>query len=108
MEKLEAPIKDAQASGALQEEIQSDEAGPVVDALKVGAAYEASHRTVIALPGEEEADMQVDAESEIEQELQAILALKKAGDSQWVMELESFRERYPDYPLPDALKEQEP
>jgi len=41
----------------------------------------------------------------IEQELQAIIELKKSGDESWILALEAFVERYPDYPLPDGLKD---
>ncbi len=37
-------------------------------------------------------------------QLSTILSLKQAGDTRWIAELESFIERYPDYPLPDELK----
>lgn len=40
-----------------------------------------------------------------EQLLQSILALKQAGDDSWKTELEAFKELFPDYPLPDELKE---
>ena len=92
----------------LQEEIQSDVAEPVVDALKVEAAYRKSQPVEVAEPEEEEAGIQFDSDPEIEQELQAILALKQAGDGQWVTRLESFRKQHPDYPLPDALVGQVP
>jgi hypothetical protein len=37
-------------------------------------------------------------------QLQAILKLKNAGDIRWKTELKIFIENYPDYPLPDELK----
>ena len=40
----------------------------------------------------------------IEQELLTIIELKQSGDETWATALESFLERYPDYPLPDELK----
>ena len=43
----------------------------------------------------------------IEQQIQAILRLKEAGDETWVMELETFRRNYPDYPLPEELEPEE-
>ena len=39
-----------------------------------------------------------------EEQLQAILLMKLEGDDKWETELETFIENYPDYPLPDALK----
>lgn len=40
-----------------------------------------------------------------EAQLQAILQLKQAGDAGWEAALKTFIERYPDYPLPDELKD---
>jgi hypothetical protein len=37
--------------------------------------------------------------------LQSIVALKQAGDDKWRTELEVFKDLFPDYPLPDELKE---
>ncbi len=37
-------------------------------------------------------------------QLQIILELKRAGDDRWKAALKAFIERYPDYPLPDELK----
>jgi len=39
-----------------------------------------------------------------EAQLQAILMLKRAGNDKWKAELKLFIESYPDYPLPDELK----
>lgn len=39
-----------------------------------------------------------------EAQLQAILLLKQAGNDEWKDQLKAFIERYPDYPLPDELK----
>lgn len=40
-----------------------------------------------------------------EELLQSIFALKQAGDDRWRIELEAFKELFPDYPLPDQLTE---
>jgi len=37
-------------------------------------------------------------------QLLAIIKLKQNGDERWKTELESFKEKYPDYPLPNELK----
>lgn len=37
-------------------------------------------------------------------QLQAILMLKQAGDDSWKVELKTFIENHPDYPLPEELK----
>jgi len=52
-----------------------------------------------------EAKAQAGTTPEVEQQLLAIIKLKQSGDESWKAELESFRESYPDYPLPDELKD---
>lgn len=100
--------KDAEISGVLQEEVARDEADLMVDSLKVEAAYEMSLPSAAAEPVLGEAESYADDESGIEQELLAIIKMKQAGNSQWTTELELFKERYPDYPLPDVLEDQVP
>jgi len=107
-EKRASPDKDAEITGVLQEEIASDEADLTVDSLQVEAAYEMLESRAAASPVLGEAETHVNDESAIEQELLTIIELKQAGDSQWVTELELFKQRYPDYPLPDVLKDQVP
>lgn len=107
-EKREFVDRDAEISGELQEEVARDEADMMVDVLKVEANYKMSLPGVVAEPVLGEAETQVDDESGIEQELLAIIKLKQAGDSQWTTELELFKERYPDYALPEVLTDQEP
>jgi hypothetical protein len=41
---------------------------------------------------------------EAEQKIQAIIKLKQNGNEAWKTELELFKESYPDYPLPETLK----
>ncbi len=38
------------------------------------------------------------------QELDKIIALKEAGDDSWRAELQAFKQRYPDYPIPPDLE----
>ncbi len=103
-EKVEYADKDNLSSNNLQEETMIDEAdvmvaSPPIDAAimqdvpavaseSVGSALKARARNVAT----------------IEQEIQAIIELKKAGDETWPTKLQAFVERNPDYPLPDELK----
>jgi hypothetical protein len=103
LEKYESLDQDAEVSGILQEEIASDEADLMLDTLKTDAAYEMSQPRAVEEPVLGEAESRVNEKPGIEQELLAIIEMKQAGDSQWITELELFKERYPDYPLPDAL-----
>lgn len=107
-EKRESLDKDAEISGMLQEEVTREEADMMVDSLQLEATYEMSLPSAVAEPVLGEAETHVDDESGIEQEILAIIKLKQAGDSQWTTELELFKERYPDYALPDVLTDQEP
>ena len=45
-----------------------------------------------------------ETDPELEQQLLAIIQMKQSGDPHWLAELQSFVENYPDYPLPDELK----
>jgi hypothetical protein len=107
-QKRESLDQDAEISGALQEEIVSDEADLMVDSLKVEAAYEMPQSLAVEEPVLGEAESQISEKPGIEQKLLAIIEMKQAGDNQWITELALFKERYPDYPLPDALKNQVP
>ena len=53
-------------------------------------------------PGLAQAD--ATAGDDIEQQMQAIIEMRKAGDPDWEVELDLFLEKYQDYPLPDELK----
>ena len=48
------------------------------------------------------------SDEELQELIQMGLEKAKAGDDQWITELDSFRERHPDYPIPDELAEQVP
>lgn len=108
LEKREYSTNDARLSDAILEEVMNDEAGHDGDALESMATYEISHPGIAAEPETEESRSRIIEESDIERELQTIIDLKSSGDDQWITALESFRERYPDYPLPDELADQTP
>jgi len=76
-------------------------------ASQAGAAAELASPAVIAEPAKSDfrARLAPESEAEAEQELLAIIKLKQSGDESWRKELELFLERYPDYPLPDELKD---
>jgi len=99
---------DAEVTDVLQEEIITDETDVMSDIVKIESAYELSQPGAVAEPLVGEAESQVDEVSGIEKELLAIIELKQSGDDRWITELESFKERYPDYPLPDELTDQVP
>ena len=64
------------------------------DAIKLDADIVAAERSQTTTE-------EVQAE---EAQVQAILKMKNAGDIRWKAKLKTFIENYPDYPLPDELK----
>lgn len=96
---------DATITAPLQEEMFRDEGGLMTKAAETGAR---SRQSLAATPAAVEPEMdelsaQTTTDSDAEQELLIIIRLKQSGDEKWETELVSFIEKYPDYPLPDAL-----
>ena len=105
IKKREYADKDDSNSNMLEEEIMMDEAdlrselpSATAEAMQVAPA-------TVAAPVHSATKARGRMDSTTEQELQAIIVLKQSGDETWVTKLESFIERYPDYPLPDELKD---
>ena len=90
-----AAVVAKQAIATLADELPPSESRPIkVDAVKVDDV-----KTDIDRFAAERSQL-----SDEEAQLQAILMLKHAGDDRWKAELKIFIESYPDYPLPDELK----
>jgi hypothetical protein len=104
VEKNEHADKDDTTTNYLQEEIMMDEADVLTEAPPLDAASIKAMPAAVAEPVSSEIKARGRMDSTIELELQAIIELKKTGDQTWVTELEAFVKRYPDYPLPDELK----
>jgi|GEM_PF-959335 len=89
------------------EEAMMDEADLMADTAESEAVSKQSRAAEVtdpainqvAVPAENDAEI----DAEIEQRLQAIISLKQSGDKAWIAELELFKQRYPDYPLPEEL-----
>jgi len=97
--------KDVASDALMFEEVYTDEADLTADTLESGIL---SKQT---LPVAAVAEPTVAEEHELsstltvaEQKLQAIIKLKQSGDEAWKTELELFKDSYPDYPLPEELK----
>lgn len=103
--KSERADKDDMTSGYLQEELLMDEADAMTESAPVDAASIQVTPAAAAKPVSSALKARGRMDATIEQELQAIIELKKSGDESWITELEAFVERYPDYPLPDGLKD---
>jgi hypothetical protein len=99
---------DADAGEVLQktEERAEDMADSLADHREAGLDDITSSPVVAEAVGSARREAQTEAEQslEIEKRIQAIIELKQSGDPEWQTELASFRENYPDYPLPDELK----
>lgn len=94
---------DGSTTELLQEEMFRDESDLKADAPEIGAFEEQLRPATVASPAVSEMKTRSQTESEAEQKLLAIIKLKQSGDERWKSELESFKQSYPDYPLPDEL-----
>jgi len=107
MEKLQGKSqredKDEVISGLLQQEVLLDESDAVVDSSQAGIISKQTHTAVVTDPTEGDLKTRTGTNTEAEQRLLAIIKLKQSGNVMWITELESFKESYPDYPLPDEL-----
>ncbi len=75
--------------GFADESVPAEEAEIEVDAIKLD---------------EDKIDTERLQSATEEEQVQAILMMKNAGDIRWEAELKIFIENHPDYPLPDELK----
>lgn len=104
IEKNDHADKDDMAVRNLQEEIMMDEANVLTESPPIDAVSRQMAPATIAEPASNAAKARYRTDSIIEQELQAIMELKNAGDETWLTKLEAFVERYPHYPIPQELK----
>ena len=102
--KREDADKDDSISNMLEEEIMMDEADLLSESPPSTAAAMQVAPATVAAPVISSMKSRGRVDLTIEQELLTIIELKQSGDETWAAELESFIERYPDYPLPDELK----
>jgi len=103
--KSEYADPDTLTVDMMQEEVMLDEASSMAVSPQAGAVSKVALPAAVSDPGEGDAKKDARMESEAEQKLQAIIRLKQSGDETWRTELESFVQTYPDYPLPDDLKD---
>ena len=107
--KTEPADKDNRETGIVAEEVQFEAAEAMSDSPQTGALSRQASPAAIAEPAKSDMSVlnavEAEAVSEADTELQAIISLKQAGDESWRKELELFLQRYPNYPLPDGLKD---
>ncbi len=101
--KTDSDSKDAPAREQILEEAVMDEVDLMTAAPQAGAISKQASPAVATEPLASEVKSRARIETEAEQRLLAIIKLKQDGDDSWETELESFREDYPDYPLPIEL-----
>ena len=73
------------------------------DAPEIMEMRKQSLPAAIAAAPATEAEAPAEALDEIEQQVLAIMKMKASGDEAWLTELALFKQKYPDYPLPDEL-----
>jgi hypothetical protein len=103
--------KDSAEKGLVAEEVKFHQAEVMADAPQAGAALKQASPASTSEP--DKSDLRAEAMTEpeaayepgAEDELAAIINLKEAGDESWREALEQFQQRYPDYPLPEGLKD---
>jgi hypothetical protein len=102
--KSEYADRDDSTVEALQEGVLMDEADVLTKSPPVDTASRQVMPNSVATPQISAMKARGRTELSIEQELQGIIELKKSGDEAWITELAAFIERFPDYQLPDELK----
>ena len=104
-EQTERTSADVRALEVSAEEIQLGDRDAMANAPESDARSEQAG--FMAVAGSAKSTMADEAESTsgAEQRLAAIIRLKQAGDDAWKKELALFRQQYPDYALPDELKD---
>jgi len=113
MSRTEPSDKDSEEKVMAAEEIQFEAADVMANAPQAGAALKQASPAPATIAEPAKSDFRAKAmaeteavfESEAERELQAIIKLKEADDESWRKELELFQQRYPDFPLPEELKD---
>jgi len=101
--KGERSDKDAPAKELILEEELMDEVDSIADSPEAGAFSTMPRPAVLGETAAGETKARVKTNSELEQILQTIIELKQSGNETWKTELESFKESFPDYPLPEEL-----
>jgi len=101
--KGERSDKGTLAKELILEEELIDEADSMADSPEASTFSTMPRPAVLGETATSEAKAQVKTDLELEQRLLAIIKLKQSGNETWKTELESFKESYPDYPLPDEL-----
>lgn len=95
---------DFDRSKRLEEVSEVDEATYMTEAMQEKVAEIPAESAAQLAAGIKQAP--ADPEQSIEEQIERIIRLKVDGDETWVTELATFKEQYPDFPLPEELSEQ--
>ena len=110
IEDKAGPIdQDMEKAEVMLEELAADEADFRAHAPAPAEANRQLAPAAVAAPmigaSESEARENKLSKTQAEQTLIRIIELKQSGDPDWKIELQSFMESYPEYPLPQELKD---
>jgi hypothetical protein len=101
--KTDSADNDASGNAPVLEESLMDEAELIADTPELEVIAKEFRPAAVAAPAVSKISTSVEIDSEIEQKLLTIIQLKQSGDEAWIIELEKFKQDYPDYPLPEDL-----
>lgn len=108
-DKAGSDDQDMEIAEVMLEELAADEADFRTHAPVPAEADRQLAPAAVAAPmigaSEPEARKKELSKTQAEQALIRIIELKQSGDPDWKIELESFMESYPEYPLPQELKD---
>lgn len=106
--KAETADNDMELDELMLEELPLNEMAVMADSPAPDEAEQRAAPAAVAAPMMEPHEAKAQArkylQTDAEQELLAIIKLKQSGDPAWESQLESFMESYPDYVLPEALR----
>lgn len=104
MEKREKAPGDPGAMQIAVEEVRLRDSDSTATSPAADRASDQAGFMAVAEPVMSGVNMGAKNDTQAEQKLAAIISLKQAGDESWRDELKLFQEQFPDYPLPDELK----
>lgn len=102
--KTDSDNRETSATSMEPQELMKDEADMSADLPEIEMLPSEPYPAATARSMSSEMETANETNIEAEQKLQAIIELKQNGNETWKTELELFKESYPDYPLPEALK----
>jgi len=103
--KTDNADKDVRSNEAVIDEVQVDEADLIVETPDPALLSRQSRPAAVAEYASGEVGAGAETDSDKEKILQDIIRLKQSGDKAWITRLETFKQNYPGYPLPEELSD---